>query len=148
MSCELPVIDPFHPSVMKFISETTDPECPGKPHGELVDGVLKFTGKSSINSNKAHLQNVAHNPVLRATPVALVDYRRRVSERRWGDLLPATGKGQRNIPDEHLYACMYEGHKILEDVIVKYIYIIIYIYYYTPRSQCCVSQLPIHYKKR
>ena len=45
MSCELPVIDPFHPSVMQFISETTDPECPGNPHGELVNGVLKITGK-------------------------------------------------------------------------------------------------------
>ena len=30
---------------MQFISETTDPECPGNPHGELVNGVLKITGK-------------------------------------------------------------------------------------------------------
>ena len=38
-------MDPRHPSIMRFISNTADPQCSGKKYGELVDGMLKFTGE-------------------------------------------------------------------------------------------------------
>lgn len=48
MGCRIPFMDPFHPQIMKFITSTSDPICPGKRYGELVDGVLRFTGKIVI----------------------------------------------------------------------------------------------------
>ena len=39
-------MDPFHPQIMKFVSSAADPKCWGKRYGELVDGVLRFTGKT------------------------------------------------------------------------------------------------------
>ena len=45
VGCQIPFMDPRHPSIMRFISNTADPQCSGKKYGELVDGMLKFTGE-------------------------------------------------------------------------------------------------------
>ena len=55
MSCRLPVLDPFHPSIMKYISATSYPECPGKQYGELVNERLQYSGDYFACSRGAHL---------------------------------------------------------------------------------------------
>ena len=46
ISCRIPELDPFHPSIMQFIKDTPYPNCPGTTYGVLQDGTLNFTGKS------------------------------------------------------------------------------------------------------
>ena len=52
MNCRLPALDPFHPSIMKFVTKTSYPECPGKEHGRLENGKFKFTGDWSAQPTR------------------------------------------------------------------------------------------------
>ena len=70
MSCRLPVLDPFHPSIMKYISATSYPECPGKQYGELVNGRLQYSGDYFACTRGAHLKRalLSSYPLYANTP--------------------------------------------------------------------------------
>ena len=46
--CQIPEIDPFHPSIMQFIEDTPYPNCTGTTYGVLKDATLNFKGKSKV----------------------------------------------------------------------------------------------------
>ena len=48
ISCRIPEIDPFHPSIMRFIKDTPYPNCTGTTYGVLQNGTLNFKGKSKV----------------------------------------------------------------------------------------------------
>ena len=50
--CQIPELDPFHPSIMQYIRDTKDPDCHGTTYGRLWNGTLKFVGKTSGPSSR------------------------------------------------------------------------------------------------
>ncbi|XP_028412226.1 uncharacterized protein LOC114535046 isoform X2 [Dendronephthya gigantea] len=57
VSCRIPELDPFHPSIMQYIKETGKPYCPGTTYGSLWDGKLKFIDPNILSAS--------YRPVLR-----------------------------------------------------------------------------------
>ncbi|CAB4031674.1 Hypothetical predicted protein [Paramuricea clavata] len=62
LACEIPDIDPFHPSMMKLLHNVTMPSCSQyKSYGKLVNGKIQFLGKFNRLSTEYTFLDVAKN---------------------------------------------------------------------------------------